>query len=145
MRRCTSCFRFQPGRPTYCAYCGRSFDVRICPRGHRSPRNVTFCAECGSSDLSTPTPPASALHRLSGWLFGVLVVVILGCVAALAAIQSIDVSALAGPMLGLVLMLGFLYWTTTLLPGPIRKVGRAAGRHAWKAMTKTKRGRDRNG
>lgn len=141
MRRCTACFRFQPGRPTYCAFCGRSFDVRLCPRGHRSPRHVSFCAECGSSDLSTATPPPSPLFRFSGWaLYGLgsigLLIVLVVIVGAL--LSAVDWQALVNPLLHLLLMLAFLYWTTTLLPGPVKKVGRMAGRQILKTLRKNK-------
>jgi hypothetical protein len=137
MRRCTSCFRFQPGSPTFCSYCGRSFNVRICSRGHHNPRGVEFCSECGSADLSTPAPRASFLFHLSGavlyLLSGLLVLILMGS-AALSLFYLIDWQALSDPILMLVLMLGVLYWTTTLLPGPIRRIGRAAGRMAWRSM-----------
>ena len=139
MRRCTACFRFHPGQPTFCSYCGRSFDVRICSRGHHNPRGVQFCSECGSADLSTPAPPASLLHRLSGlalYLCAALTFALIVLVAGLALIHLFDWNALAGPLVELVLMLGFLYWTTTLLPGPVRKLGRAAGRGIWKSVSK---------
>src|SRR3954467_2888135 len=120
MRRCTSCFRFQPGTPTFCSYCGRSFDVRICARGHRNPRGVQFCTECGSADLSTPAPPASFLHHVSGfvlYLFSVLAIALVVLTVGLAVIHSIDWSTLTPSLVEFVLMVGFLYWTTTLLPG----------------------------
>jgi len=129
--------------PTFCSYCGRSFDVRICSRGHRSPRDVYFCAECGSADLSTPAPPASFLHHLSGvvlYLFSLLTVALVVLSAGFAVISSIDFSALTPSLIELVLMLGFLYWTTTLLPGPIKKLGKAAGRHVMKSSRKDKHG-----
>src|SRR5687768_16538400 len=141
MRRCTSCFRFQPGSPTYCAYCGRSFDVRICSRGHRNPRDVQFCSECGSGDLSTPSPRASFLHRLSGavlYVFAGLTILILVGTAVLAFFYSIDWEAVGPDLMALVLMLGLLYWTTTLLPGPVRKVGKAASRQIAKGIRKSK-------
>ena len=142
MRRCTACFRFQTGRPTYCSYCGRSFDVRICSRGHRNPRGAQFCSECGSADLSVPAPRASFLHRLSGAVLYVftgfaLVVIVLSIV--LSVVSTIDWSALSGPLIALVLMIGALYWTTTLLPGPVRKVGRAAGKHLVNSMKRKER------
>lgn len=143
MRRCTSCFRFLPGTPTFCSFCGRSFDVRICARGHHNPRGAQFCAECGSADLSTPAPPASFLHRLSGavlYLFSGLVVLILIGAALLSLFSAIDWQALSGPVLMLVLMLGVLYWTTTLLPGPVKKLGKMAGRQVMKSMRR--KGRD---
>src|SRR5712691_8464798 len=111
MRRCTACFRFHPGHPTFCSYCGRSFGVRICSRGHHNPRGVAFCSECGSTDLSTPAPPASLLHRLSGlalYLFAAFTVALIALVAGLALINAIDWNALSAPLVALVLMLGFL-------------------------------------
>lgn len=131
MRRCTFCFRFHPGSPPFCSHCGRSFNVRICPRGHVSARGVTFCSECGSSDLSMPAPPASVLHHLSGtvlYLFAVFITIVFVLTLVLAILKSIDWQALSGPLLALLLMLGILYWSTTLLPGPIKKVGKAAGK-----------------
>jgi hypothetical protein len=100
---------------------------------------VQFCSECGSADLSTPAPPASFLHRLSGLtlhLFAAITFALIVLVAGLALIHLVDWNALAAPLVELVLMLGFLYWTTTLLPGPVRKLGRAAGRGIWKSVRK---------
>src|SRR5437773_10232834 len=115
MRRCTYCFRFHPGSPTYCTHCGRSFDVRICARGHRNPRGVQFCSECGSADLSTPAPPASLLHHVSGailYLFSAFTVLLIVGLGFVALFYSIDWQALAPHVLALLLMLAFLYWTT---------------------------------
>lgn len=142
MRRCTYCFRFHPGDPVFCSHCGRSFNVRICSRGHRNPRGVTFCSECGSVDLSTPAPPASLLHRLSGlalYSVATVTVIIVVLVMVLSVLRSINWQAFSGPLIALCLMVGFLYWTTTLLPGPIRKLGKAAGRGLAKSLRKEKR------
>jgi len=117
--------------------------VRICSRGHRNSRGVQFCAECGSADLSTAAPPASFLHHLSGfvlYLFSALTIALIVISAGLAVIDSIDWSALTPSLVALVLMVGFLYWTTTLLPGPVRKLGKAAGRQVWKSVKKDKHG-----
>ena len=92
---------------------------------------MQFCSDCGSPDLSTPAPPASLLHRLSGlvlYFFSVTAIGLVVLTVALAALHSVDWSALSGPLVALVLMVGFLYWTTTLLPGPVKRLGRAAGR-----------------
>jgi hypothetical protein len=116
--------------------------VRICSRGHRNPRGAAFCAECGSSDLSTPAPPASFLHRISGvalYGFTTVVLIILVGTVVLSVFQSLDWNALSGPLVALVLMIAFLYWTTTLLPGPVRKIGKAAGRAMWKSWKGDKR------
>src|SRR5436190_21628706 len=108
MRRCTYCFRFHPGARTFCSTCGRSFDVRICSRGHRNPRGVHFCAECGSADLSTPAPPASFLHHLSSVVlvvFTSLTITLLLASLVLTALSRIDWTALAPSLGALVLML----------------------------------------
>lgn len=142
MKRCTNCFRYSAGDPAYCTQCGRSYNVRICARGHVNSRRVQFCAECGSADLSTPAPAAGFLFTLSDWaLKGTfsLFVVLAAASLILSLLHSIDWTAISPRLSLLLLMLGFLYWTTTLLPGPIRRIGSAAGRQAWKAVTKTKR------
>lgn len=144
MRRCTACFRFNPGQPTYCANCGRSFGVRICPRGHHNPRAALYCADCGSADLSVPGPPATLLHQLSGlalYLFAGVFGALLIVMAALSLFYSLDWSAISDQMFLLLLMLGFLYWTTTLIPGPVKKVGKAGWKLAGKIAGKNKRGR----
>jgi hypothetical protein len=137
MKRCNYCFRYALDQPTFCPYCGRSYDVRLCPRGHVNPRNVQFCATCGSDELSTPAPPESLLGRLSRWtlkitLYMTAAVMLMAIGAGLVA--SLDWSMLAQPLVALLLMLGVIYWTTTLLPGPIKKVGKAAGRQIAKSV-----------
>jgi len=98
---------------------------------------VQFCSICGSADLSTPAPPEALLARASRvvlvatlWLFGSIAAGAL----AVSFLASLDVGQLAGPLVSLALMWALIYWTSTLLPGPVRKVGRAAARHAWKGI-----------
>lgn len=144
MKRCNACFRYALDDPRYCPNCGRSYDVRICVRGHLNPRTVQFCTECGSDDLSTPAPPEGLLGRLSRWvLVGAVYffVAIVGISLVLGLLASLDLRDLTEPLLMLALMLAFLYWTTTLLPGPVKRIGRAAGRQVVKAV----KGRQRRG
>ena len=56
MKYCYQCGRITPGEPIYCNSCGRSYDVKRCPRGHANPRSAEACSICGSRDLSTPQP-----------------------------------------------------------------------------------------
>lgn len=117
--------------------------MRICSRGHHNPRGVQFCSECGSPDLSTPSPPPSFLHLVSGfvlYLFCGLTIALIVISATLAVLRLVDWSALAPSLVALVLMVYFLYWTTTLLPGPIKKLGKAAGRQVMKSVKKDKHG-----
>jgi hypothetical protein len=142
MKRCNYCFRYALGKPTYCTYCGRTYDKKICSRGHLLSRYAQFCPTCGSHDLSTPAPPESATGFLSRWtlqiLVGGFVVLVLFFLAATAFVY-VDWRLLVDPLLRLGVVLGLLYWASTLLPGPVRKVGRAAGRGA---MRMIRRGRN---
>jgi hypothetical protein len=146
MKRCNNCFRYALGKPTYCTYCGRSYDKRICSRGHLLSRYAQFCPSCGSNDLSTPAPPEAALAWLSRWslqiLVGGFVALVLFSLAATAFVY-IDWAVLIDPMLRLALMLGLLYWVTTLLPGPVKRIGRAAGRQAMKLVRNRRNGGSR--
>jgi RNA polymerase subunit RPABC4/transcription elongation factor Spt4 len=56
MRYCYHCNRITHGKPLFCQFCGRTYDVKLCPRLHRNPRNAQICSQCGSRDLSTPAP-----------------------------------------------------------------------------------------
>lgn len=53
MRYCVYCRGFNQGKPLYCQYCGRTFDVRICSHCHHlNPQNALTCRNCGSPELS---------------------------------------------------------------------------------------------
>ena len=56
MKYCYNCNHITPGEPLYCNFCGRSYDVKLCPRRHVNPRRAEACSQCGSRDLSTPQP-----------------------------------------------------------------------------------------
>jgi len=56
MKFCYSCGSLTPGVPAYCSKCGRTYDVKLCPRQHANPRNAEVCSKCGSKDLSKPQP-----------------------------------------------------------------------------------------
>jgi hypothetical protein len=63
MKFCANCNRVTPGKPPYCAFCGCTYSVRLCPRAHINPRSAQFCWQCGSRELSTPAPKVSLLAR----------------------------------------------------------------------------------
>jgi hypothetical protein len=73
------------------------------------------------------------------YLFASIAVGLFLVTAVLGLVERIDWSALSGPFLMLVLMWGVLYWATTLLPGSIKRLGKAAGRQAIKALKNSKR------
>src|SRR4051812_26152575 len=110
MKRCTHCFRYSLGGPTFCNHCGRTFDVKICSRGHRNSRGAQFCSECGSQEMSTPAPPADFLFRLSQLTLRIALVLFISVVllaAVLGILYSLDWNAIAPRLTLLVLVLGF--------------------------------------
>lgn len=56
MRFCNQCGKMTAGEALYCGTCGRTYDVRLCPRHHTNPRGAEVCSKCGSRELSTPQP-----------------------------------------------------------------------------------------
>jgi hypothetical protein len=64
MKYCYHCGKMTAGEPLYCSSCGRTYDVKLCPRHHVNPRGVTVCSQCGSRELSTPQPMIPMYLRL---------------------------------------------------------------------------------
>jgi RNA polymerase subunit RPABC4/transcription elongation factor Spt4 len=56
MKYCNECGKVTTGDALYCSHCGRTYDVRLCPRQHVSPRGAEVCLKCGSRELSIPHP-----------------------------------------------------------------------------------------
>ena len=64
MKYCYECGRITAGVPRYCQFCGRTYDVKLCPRSHVNPRGAEVCSKCGSRELSTPQPKVPMSLRL---------------------------------------------------------------------------------
>ena len=56
MKYCYQCGKMTSGDPLFCGTCGRSYDVKLCPRLHVNPRGAEVCSKCGNRELSTPQP-----------------------------------------------------------------------------------------
>ena len=52
MRFCSHCHKWISGRPVYCPSCGRTWNYRICSRGHLNKLDSNYCSVCGSPDMS---------------------------------------------------------------------------------------------
>jgi RNA polymerase subunit RPABC4/transcription elongation factor Spt4 len=61
---CYNCGHLTPGEPLFCNYCGRSYDLKLCPRLHPNPRGADICSRCGSRELSTPQPKVPVVWKL---------------------------------------------------------------------------------
>jgi hypothetical protein len=127
MKRCTYCFRYWLAQPLYCPRCDRTFDQRICARGHVNARDVQACETCGSPRLSTPAPVSGGLNTVAFWTVRVAVsvtVVLLAFTLSVGLLVPLDWRRLGPRLLLLLVMPWILYRTTLVLPGPIRKAAR---------------------
>ena len=68
MRYCNQCHKITPGEPLFCNFCGRSYNLKLCPHRHPNPRSAEICSQCGSRDLSMPHP------RVPLWLAPLLLI-----------------------------------------------------------------------
>ena len=55
---CRSCGRVSTGSPVFCEGCGKSFNAAICPAKHENSPGASYCATCGSDELSKVTEGA---------------------------------------------------------------------------------------
>lgn len=70
MRYCSHCKRLNTEHPPFCRYCGRSWNARLCPRGHPNPTDANFCGECGNTDLTETTGSFPLWVRAAAWASG---------------------------------------------------------------------------
>jgi hypothetical protein len=136
MRYCTSCRRITAGQPLFCNFCGRSYDVKLCPSRHVNPRSALVCSQCGSHDLSTPGPAASLATRITLRLLALLPGVLLLIISLFVLLELIraflENPAIQAQAVWLCVMLGFLWWLYLQLPKFIR--------HGIGKITKRKKG-----
>jgi hypothetical protein len=126
MKYCFSCGRITAGEPRFCNSCGRSYDVKLCPRMHANPRFADVCSQCGSRELSTPQP------RVSLWwhVLGFSIRVVLGALLvafSLAALVGVVQEMLRSPqvqagMVALALLLVALWFLWAMIPHWLRKI-----------------------
>lgn len=125
MRYCYHCRRITTGGPLFCNYCGRSYDVKLCPRLHPNPRAAEVCSQCGSSDLSTPQPPGPVWLRPLLFLLTAAPGVFLFLLSLLFLTVSFQLiltnELLLGRFLVLALLLGLLWSLYTRLPAFVRR------------------------
>jgi hypothetical protein len=128
MKYCYQCGRVTPGEPLFCNSCGRSYDVKLCPRHHPNPRSADVCSQCGSRELSTPQP------RVSLWwkVLQVVVQIMLGVVLVYVSLEALAASLrrpeVQSAVLVIGILIGLLWWLWSLLPEWFRKLIRKSHR-----------------
>ena len=120
MKYCYQCDRITAGEPLFCNFCGRSYDVKLCPRLHANPRNAQACSQCGSRDLSTPQPKVPFWVRILLFLLSLVPGAILMVISIAAVVIFITALFRSPEMLCasslLLIALGFLWWVWAQLP-----------------------------
>jgi hypothetical protein len=132
MKYCYQCGRMTTGEPLFCNHCGRSYDVKLCPRMHQNPRGAEVCAKCGSRELSTPQPKIPMSWRL------LVILVRLGLGLALFyATLSLFIGLFKTPevqraFVALAMLLSCFWWLWSKLPDWLQELIRAL----WKRRDK---------
>lgn len=133
MKYCYECGRMTAGEARYCQFCGRTYDVKLCPRRHENPRFAEVCSQCGSRELSVPQPKVSLVWRVLEFLARVLVGLLIVYVV-LSFLYGIATSPQTGnALMALGLLLGALFILLTMLPDWFKRFVRRSmgkgGRH----------------
>lgn len=126
MKYCYECGRMTPGEPLFCNFCGRSYDVKLCPSKHPNPRIAEICSQCGSRDFSTPQPKVSLWWKFLTWLTRTLLGLLLGCLTVLLILTALLRPEVQNALLGLGILLAVLWWMWSQLPTWFRKLVRKA-------------------
>lgn len=137
MKYCYECGRITAGEPLFCQFCGRSYDVKLCPRHHPNPRNAEVCTQCGSRDLSTPQPKVSFGWHIFAVLVKVLLAILLGYASLAFLVALLSLREVQNWLICLGLLLAILWFLWGMLPQWFRKAIR------W--TVKGARGRKRQG
>jgi hypothetical protein len=116
MKYCYQCGKMTPGDPLFCHTCGRSYDLKLCPRLHVNPRGVTCCSKCGSRELSTPQPRIPMGLRLLALVLRLALGLLLFYASLSLAIALIRTPEVQQAMVAFGLLLAVLWFLWSKLP-----------------------------
>jgi hypothetical protein len=120
MRYCYNCNHITVGNPLFCNACGKSYNVKLCPRLHTNPRTAEVCSQCGSRDLSTPQPRVPLWVPIAELLLSLVPGIVLA-VVSIVAFVGVLIAILRNPQMLVALIflgfaLGILWWAWSKLP-----------------------------
>lgn len=116
MKFCYECGKASAGDPPFCSKCGRSYDVRLCPRMHKNSRWAKVCSQCGSHELSEPQPHVSFWWKILEFLIRATVVIFLLYVSLIAFMGLLRQPEFQAGLLVIAVLLGLLWWMWSRLP-----------------------------
>lgn len=142
MKYCYNCNRITAGQPLFCNFCGRSYNVKLCPRHHANPRTAEACSQCGSREFSTPQPRIPVWVPCLEFLLSIVPGAFLATVSIVTIIVAIH-AILTNPYLQLqffelLIVLGILWWLWSELPAWLRTA-------VYKLLNRKREGNDRRG
>ncbi len=121
MKYCYECGHVTGGEPLYCHFCGRTYDVKLCPRHHANPRFAEVCSQCGSRDLSTPQPKVSLLWRVGAVLVRILLGALLVAASIALLVALLSMREVQNGLIAIGLLLVGLWFLWSLLPDWFQK------------------------
>lgn len=132
MTYCFNCGKYTTGKPLFCSRCGRTYDVKLCPRLHPNPRSAQICSKCGSAELSTPQPKVSIwahmLAFLIRMLIGAFLVLLSVLILSAILIDLLRRSEVQNGLIAIGILVGLLWLLWTKLPDWLREMIRESMR-----------------
>jgi DNA-directed RNA polymerase subunit RPC12/RpoP len=122
MKFCYQCGRATAGDPLFCSKCGRSYDVRLCPRLHRNSRYAKACSQCGSRELSQPQAAVSVWWKVLEFLVRVVFSVLLVCLTLAGLAALLRMREVQAGLVAFGILVGLLWWVWSFVPEWIRKL-----------------------
>jgi hypothetical protein len=116
MKYCYQCGKMTAGEPLYCGTCGRTYDVKLCPRSHVNPRGAEVCSKCGSRELSTPQPKVPMSLRLLALLARLGLGLLLFYASLSLVIALLRTREVQQLMVAFGMLLAVLWWLWSKLP-----------------------------
>ena len=116
MKYCYQCGKMTAGEPLYCGTCGRTYDVKLCPRAHVNPRGAEVCSKCGSRELSTPQPKIPMSLRLLAILVRLGLGLLLFYASLSLVIDLIRTPEVQRALVAFGMLLAVLWWLWSKLP-----------------------------
>lgn len=116
MKYCYHCGHLTAGEPLFCNFCGRSYDLKLCPRRHPNPRFADVCSQCGSRELSTPQPKVSFWWKVLAFLLQVFLGIVLGLTSLAVVTELLRTPAMQDLLIleGFVLLILWVIWAMLL-------------------------------
>lgn len=146
MRFCAYCRRINERWPDRCRFCGHTWSVKFCRRGHVNPSNAIFCGECGSADLSE-TAFGGRFINMMFKLFtypGLLGIVIKVCMFSFFIFLVVrDIEAIIPTIIAFSILALMIKYSLSLLPTWIKSIPKRVYNHL-KQNNRTEQ-RDRRG